>query len=116
MRALNSKEPRELRGTEQANLPFWSPDGRFIGFFSQGKLKRVDLEGGSPQTICEALNTDNLAPRGGAWSSDGVILFAPSGRDSLIYPRSVWWWHTESDHGIESVPQGKHARLSKLPA
>jgi Tol biopolymer transport system component len=54
-------------------MPFWSPDGQSIAFFAQGKLKRIDVEGGEPQTLCAAAQ-----PRGGSWSRDGVILFGTS--------------------------------------
>ncbi len=75
VRSIDSIEPRSLAGTEGAENPFWSPDSRFIGFFADGKLKKVDIGGGPAQTLCEAPNS-----RGGAWhmSSDeggGVILF-----------------------------------------
>ncbi len=52
--------------------PFWSPDGRSIGFMAQRKLKTLDLSGGAPAVLANAEN-----PRGGNWSSTGVILFAP---------------------------------------
>jgi Tol biopolymer transport system component len=59
--------------TEDASHPFWSPDGRSVGFFSQGKLKKVDVfSGTSPQVLCDAPNG-----RGGTWSRNGVILFSP---------------------------------------
>ena len=61
---------RPLTGTDFATYPFWSPDSRSIGFFAEGKLKRIDVEGGAPQTLA---NTSNS--RGGAWSQDGTILF-----------------------------------------
>ena len=54
-------------------LPFWSPDSRFIGFFAQGKLKKIDASGGSPQTLCDA-----PAGNGGTWNREGVIVFAPN--------------------------------------
>ena len=71
VRSLDALENRALPGTEGASLPFWSADGRTIGFFAQGKLKRVDVAGGLPLVIADAPNA-----RGGAWSSDGIILFA----------------------------------------
>jgi len=78
VRSLDSVSGRELPGTENGSNPFWSPDGRSLGFFSDGKLKRVELSGGAPQTLCEA-----RLSRGGTWGRDGVILFAPDGGASL---------------------------------
>jgi len=73
VRAFDSTEARPLAGTQGARLPFWSPDSRFIGFFANGRLKKIELTGGPVQTLCEA-----PLPLGGAWSRDGVILFAPA--------------------------------------
>ena len=70
VRPFDSLEAKPLRGTEGAWDLFWSADSRSIGFFAQGKLKRVDLLGGPPQIVCDA-------PRqsGGAWNQAGNILF-----------------------------------------
>jgi hypothetical protein len=64
-----------LKGTESAQHPFWSPDGRRVGFFSAAdrRLKIIDVSGAPPQTL-----TDALAGRGGTWNRNGVILFAPT--------------------------------------
>jgi serine/threonine protein kinase len=78
LRSLDSLSPQALPGTEGASNPFWSPDRRWIGFFAQGKLKKIEVSSGSPQVLCDA--ADN---RGGAWSRDGVILFSPTAMDSL---------------------------------
>ncbi|HME37209.1 MAG TPA: protein kinase [Candidatus Sulfotelmatobacter sp.] len=79
VRALNSAIPRALPGTDDAMYPLWSPDSREIGFFASGKLRRVNAEGGPPQTVCDASNG-----RGGAWSKDGVILFTPTTSSNLM--------------------------------
>jgi hypothetical protein len=73
LRPLGSLDVRPLMGTEDAQYPFWSPDSRSIAFFAHGKLLRMDLHGGPPQTIAENV----LFPLGGAWSRDGVIAFTP---------------------------------------
>ncbi|MBI3427487.1 MAG: serine/threonine-protein kinase [Acidobacteria bacterium] len=72
LRPLSSLGAQPLAGTEGASAPFWSPDGQSLGFFAQGKLKRLALNGESPVTLADA-----PSPRGGAWNRDGVILFVP---------------------------------------
>ena len=71
VRPMNTVEAHILPGTEDAIFPFWSPDSHTLGFFSNGKLKTIDLDGGSAQVI-----TDAQLGRGGAWGTDGVILFS----------------------------------------
>jgi serine/threonine protein kinase len=70
LRSLESTESRFLSGTEGAIYPFWSPDGKFLAFFAGGRLKKLDLSGGSVIPIC-----DVMEGRGGAWSPEGVIIF-----------------------------------------
>ena len=53
VRPLNSLSARELPGTDAATFPFWSPDGRSLGFFAAGKLKRIEVAGGLPTVICD---------------------------------------------------------------
>src|ERR1700730_10158488 len=72
VRPLDAIESRALPGTEGARFPFWSPDARTIGFFADDKLKRIDVAGGMPLVVADAPNA-----RGGAWNTDGVMLFAP---------------------------------------
>ena len=74
LRPLDNLEPRRLCRIESGlGLPFWSPDSRQIGFFSDGKLRTIGIDGTSPQTVCDAPDG-----RGGSWNSDGVILFSPT--------------------------------------
>jgi Tol biopolymer transport system component/tRNA A-37 threonylcarbamoyl transferase component Bud32 len=70
VRSLDAREAQEVPGTEEAGLPFWSPDSKSLGFFGGGKLQRVELAGGTPRPIC-----DVVTGGGAAWSSRGVILF-----------------------------------------
>jgi serine/threonine protein kinase/Tol biopolymer transport system component len=72
VRSLDTLNAQPLAGTEGAARPFWSPDSRFLAFFADGKLKKIDVSGGPPLTLCDAPDD-----RGGAWSQDGVIVFAP---------------------------------------
>jgi Tol biopolymer transport system component len=73
LRTLDTTMSRPLIGTEGGGFPFWSPDSRSIGFFSGGKLWRLDVDGGAPLELAEV----NVG-RGGSWSPDGVILFGRS--------------------------------------
>jgi eukaryotic-like serine/threonine-protein kinase len=75
LRSFDSSDARELPGTAGGvgTSPFWSPDGRSIGFFADGKLQRVSIDGGTPQVLAQAPN-----PRGASWGIDGTIIFAPA--------------------------------------
>ena len=73
LRSLDSLAFQSLPGTEGAQFPFWSPDSRYVAFFTVDKLKRLDLAGGPIVTICDVAQA-----RGGAWGSKGIILIAPS--------------------------------------
>ena len=69
---VGSQGARILSDTEGASYPFWSPDGRTLAFFADGKLKKLELSGGPVQIICDA-----PSGRGGTWNKDGVIVFTP---------------------------------------
>jgi Tol biopolymer transport system component len=77
---VGSQRTTSFDGTQGASLPFWSPDGKFIGFFSDGKLKKVDTAGGQVQVLCDAPNG-----RGGTWNRDGVIVFTPDGLGTGLF-------------------------------
>ncbi len=72
VRSLDSLDSQPLPGTDGATSVFWSPDSRFLGFASQGKLRKIDVSGGPPQTLCDLPN-GILA--GGSWGTKGVIIF-----------------------------------------
>jgi Tol biopolymer transport system component len=69
---LNTGKAEPLAGTEDGIFPFWSPDGMYVGFFSNGKLRKIGAAGGPVQVLCDAPDG-----RGGAWNEQGTILFAP---------------------------------------
>ncbi len=74
VRKLDQLEPTPLPETAGGAAPFFSPDGRWIGFFSSGALKKVSSDGGPPVTICEVPSIV-----GASWGDDGFIYFAPTG-------------------------------------
>ena len=73
VRPFASLDAYKLPETEGAAHPFWSPDNRFVGFFAGRKLKKIRVEGGPPQILCEVFDA-----RGGTWNRDGVIVFSPN--------------------------------------
>jgi Tol biopolymer transport system component len=91
VRAIDSTTPQPLAGTAGAGMPFWSPDSRSIGFYADGKLKRIEATGGPALTLCDV----GVVGRGGTWSREGVILFAPSPSGPL---------HKVEDSGGPSTP------------
>jgi serine/threonine protein kinase/Tol biopolymer transport system component len=78
VRALNALSAQPLAGTDGTKRPFWSPDSRFLGFFAEGKLKKIEVTGGPAQKICDA-------PTGadGSWSPEGAILFDGRANDPI---------------------------------
>jgi len=125
IRALDTVEARPLIGTESANaLPppvFWSPDSKYIAFsatpgpFASGQLKKLDITGGPPTTICNV----PASVGGGSWNKDGVIVFAANlGPGLLQVPASggepkvvtiVDRQHKETAHrSPQFLPDGHH--------
>ena len=80
LRPMDALEARIMPGTEGVQRPFWSPDSRFVAFVAGDKLKKVDISGGPPQTICDTpVNSSD-----GSWSEAGVILFDARATDPLM--------------------------------
>jgi Tol biopolymer transport system component len=119
---LDSFTPRQLTGTEGVEMPFWSPDGKYVGFFAKGKLKRVlAAGGGDPEDLCDVKRA-----RGGTWNAKDQIVFAPTsdGPLSLVSanggePRVITTidsTHGETGHRFPMfLPDGKHFLYSSLP-
>ena len=72
VRNLSTGATTPLAGTEGGSFPFWSPEGKYLAFFAQGKLKKIEVGGGPVQVLCDAPEG-----RGGSWSPQGTIIFAP---------------------------------------
>ena len=79
VRPMDKVDARSLPGTENAVFPFWSADGRSLGFFADGKLKTVDINGGPPITVCDAAQG-----RGGSWNRDGTIIFSSDTQAPIV--------------------------------
>jgi Tol biopolymer transport system component len=113
VRTLDSAEAQLLAGTDDPVDPFWSPDSRSLGYGGQGKLKRVDLAGGRPQTLANGLRFN-----GGSWSRVGVIIFVP-GEGSGVFqiperggePKQVTIANPAGQSGHRNphfLPDGRH--------
>ena len=112
LRSLDALAAQPIEGTENAVSPFWSPDGRFLAFFSEGRLRKVAAQGGSPETLC-----DTEFATSGTWSAAGTIHFA-----QFTGPKAGLWRVPASGGtpepvrtdagGIESwpmfLPDGRH--------
>ncbi len=84
LRSLDTLTLRALPGTAGAQFPFWSPDGRFVAFFQDRILRKIDLEGGVPQVVCEL---DGIS-QGGTWLPNGTILVAVNLSNLFSVPSS----------------------------
>jgi len=79
VRPMNALDAHMIPGTDSAIFPFWSPDSRSLGFFADGKVKTIDLNGGSPLVVSDA-----PFGRGGGWGAGGVIVFTPATQTPLM--------------------------------
>jgi len=107
---LSSAATRPIEETQGAADPFFSPDGKWLGFFAGGLLKKVRLSGGVPETLCKAENS-----RGDTWASDGSIVFTP-GTDSPLYRVSADGGPVEALSTVDaSAKERSHRWPSALP-
>jgi Tol biopolymer transport system component len=120
-RPVNSAAFRAVPETEGAVIPFWSPDSRQIAFFAGGNLKRIGIDGGGAQVLAPA-----PSPRGGSWSPDDIIVFAPAASGPLMRipasggtPKPATTLDAargETAHRFPSfLPDGKHFLYAALP-
>jgi serine/threonine protein kinase len=111
VRRLDSITAQPMAGTDGATYPFWSPDSASVGFFADGKVKRIDIAGGAPQVLANA-----GAGRGGAWNREGTILFGQAAASIFRVPatggEAVALTRLETGQGSHRFPQflpdGRH--------
>ena len=106
-RSMERLEVTPLAGTENASSPFFSPDSQWIGFFADGKLKKINLRGGFPTIVCENVPDD----RGGTWGSDDTIIFAPGPTTGLMRVAASGG----TPQVITSPDPGTHERTHRWP-
>jgi serine/threonine protein kinase len=101
LRRLDSGALRALPGTDYPQFPFWSPDSKSLGFFAGGKLKTLDLAGGSPKALADA-------PQGygGTWNDADIIIFCPNNRE--LFRISAAGGHAVQVTKLEQPQQTSH--------
>ena len=118
VRDLSSNEVKQLPGSQNPIEPFWSPDSRSVAYGSNGKLKRSDLAGGNAQVLC-----DSARLIGGSWNKQGVIIFAPDYRTTLVQvsaqggePKPVTINDPGTDHRFPYfLPDDRHFLFKRGP-
>ena len=122
LRRIDSLAALPIPGTDGGDQPFWSPDGRAIGFFADGKLRTIGVDGAGGETLCDVADA-----RGGTWNADGDIVFAPSSRGGLFrvsvrggHPKPVTTF--DAGGGMVSqrwpafLPDGRHFIFTQMGA
>jgi Tol biopolymer transport system component len=116
LRPLDALQAQPMPGTDAAVFPFWSPDSRYIGFFAQGKLKKIAAGGGPAKSLCNVPDS-----RGGSWNRDDVIVFTSLGaaiQRVLVaggVPSDVTKTESDSRYPI-FLPDGRHFLYTLLSA
>ncbi len=107
VRPLGSETARPIPETKSGHGPlFWSYDGRFVAYLSEGNLEKVAIDGGSPVTICKA-----KVGRGGAWNQDGVIVLSPTSEGALVRVSSGGGETTP----VTTLDAGRHEASHRFP-
>jgi Tol biopolymer transport system component len=107
VRSMASGTARPLPGTEAAGQPFWSPDGRFVGFFAVASLKKIEVSGGQPVTLCAAAGLSG----GATWNRDNVIVFSSTAVTGLLKIDAAGGTPTP----VTTAKEGTHLWPSFLP-
>jgi eukaryotic-like serine/threonine-protein kinase len=110
VRKIDSNEVTSLAGTDRALFPFWSPDSKYIGFFADGKLKKILASGGPAQTLCDAPEG-----RGGTWNEHGTIVFSPRISGPLQSVSDGGGTPVEVTRRMKDVPEFTHRNPYFLP-
>jgi serine/threonine protein kinase/Tol biopolymer transport system component len=103
VRGLDAESARPLAATVDAQLPFWSPDSRSLGFFVGTQLKRIDVDSGDSQTLASV-----WAPGGGTWNRDGTILFSTANVELFRVPAT-------GGESAKATTLTQEARSHRLP-
>jgi len=121
LRSLDAIDGRILPGSVDGAAAFWSPDGRHLAFFTQDKLKKLDLRGGNPEVLCPVTSYG----RGGSWGTRGVIVFS-AGAEGPLYRVSQDGGASERATTLDSgetghrfprfLPDGRHFLFASMPA
>ncbi len=122
VRRLTELTARELPGTDRATNPFWSPDGRWIGYFVAHRVFKIDIDGGSPVPIATMARECGPPVCGGAWTPDGRILMSNGDTGILSVPDSggtptdlLTPGENEHFHQIHLLPEGRGVLLNVDP-
>ena len=108
-RAIDSPRAQEIPGTQGAYDAFWSPDSRQLAYYTEGELRRISLDAGSPQTICSV-----RSGVGGSWSRNNIILFSRL-YGGGIHSIAVSWRRSSPDNRIEFFARRDRSLLSSVP-
>jgi Tol biopolymer transport system component/tRNA A-37 threonylcarbamoyl transferase component Bud32 len=112
VRPLEKTTASPIAGTENAWAPFWSPDGTFLAFYADGKLKKIRAAGGPTETLCDARGGEGA---GGTWSSSGTIVFTNANADGLRRIPASGGEATMITHADTSIGEAGHMWPQFLP-
>jgi Tol biopolymer transport system component len=113
LRLLSGSEARLLSGTDGAVNPFWSPDGRFVGFFADAKLKTIEVSSGAVKNLCDLTALEPFSA--GSWNREGVIVFSPDAHSPIFRVSSAGGAPTQVTELGKAQKEGAHLWPEFLP-